>query len=404
MHHEPRTGQRLRRVLRGLGPAIGPAARLDLLRAGLGSAMALLACAAFLLPPRVDLAGGLFLIAPLGASAVLLFAVPNSPLAQPWSALVGNVASAFVALAVMAAVDQPALAAGLCVGLAILAMLLLRALHPPGGAVALTAALNPDMVDAMGLWFVLGPVLFGTLALVLAAVAWHRLSGRVYPFRQPAAPGVHGTADRAPHERLGPTPEELAALLAEYRQSANLGVADLSRLIAAAETIAAGHALGDLTCADVMSRDLVTVGPGARVARAASLFRRHGFHSVPVVEGEDIYLGTIFQLDLIRRARRDALRLRHPFSSAMTQLRRDASNLTVRAEDVMSTGLATLAPESPAAALLPLLSDGGQEAVPILSGPRIVGIATRTDLISVLARSAAVAALDGASAAPVQKP
>ncbi len=391
-------------MLHKLGPAIGPAQRWDLLRAAAGSALALLACALWAFPPKTDLLTGLFLIAPLGASAVLLFAVPNSPLAQPWSALVGNVGSALVALAVMAAVHQPVLAAGLAVGLAILAMLLLRALHPPGGAVALTAALNPDMVDALGLRYVVGPVFLGTLALVALAVLWHRMTGRVYPFRQLAAPGVHGTADRTPNERLGPTPDELAQLLTEYRQSANLGVADLSRLIAAAETIAAGHALGDLTCGDVMSRDLVTVGPGARVARVASLFRRHGFHSVPVVEGDDTYLGTIFQLDLIRRARRDALRMRHPFSSAMAQLRRDVSNQIVRAEEVMSTGLATLAPESPAAALLPLLSDGGQEAVPILSGPRIVGIVTKTDLISVLARSTAGVAAGWTSAAPAPVP
>jgi CBS domain-containing membrane protein len=86
--------------------------------------------------------GGLFLIAPLGATAFLVFAMPNSPLAQPWSAVVGNTVSAVAAIAVLKTGLPLAASAGLAVFLAILAMALLRALHPPGGAVALATVLS----------------------------------------------------------------------------------------------------------------------------------------------------------------------------------------------------------------------------------------------------------------------
>jgi len=45
-------------------------------------------------------ADSVWLGAPMGASAVLLFAVPSSPLAQPWPVLMGNVVSATVGVLV----------------------------------------------------------------------------------------------------------------------------------------------------------------------------------------------------------------------------------------------------------------------------------------------------------------
>ena len=83
-----------RSLLRGLGPAIAPGRPVEALRAALGAALGLGVSGFFMLAGRLDPVLGLYLIAPFGASSVLLFAVPNSPLAQPWSALVGNGAAA----------------------------------------------------------------------------------------------------------------------------------------------------------------------------------------------------------------------------------------------------------------------------------------------------------------------
>ncbi|HEX2020307.1 MAG TPA: HPP family protein [Aurantimonas sp.] len=354
-----------------------------------GAGLALLLAAAAIHGSGAPLAGGLYLIEPMGATAVIVFALPNSPLAQPWSAIVGNSISAFAAYVVYQVTRNPALVIGAAVGLSVGGMLLARALHPPGGAVALTAALNPVMIDALGFRFVIGPVFLGTTALVLLAILWHRVNGRVYPFRQPQDAGPHATDDKAPQRRLGLSPEELAGILAEYRQSANLGVEDLARLIAAAEQVAAGHALREMTCGAIMSRDLVTVRPDARAARVAELFRKHGFSSIPVVQEGDILLGVVFQLDLIRRARRDTLRNRKGLGAAVSSLRREQAQDLPRAADVMSTGLPSVTAGMQAASLLPLLSDGGNEAVPVMEGRRIVGIVTRTDLLSALARSTA---------------
>jgi len=157
-------------------------------------------------------------VAPFGASSVLLFAVPNSPLAQPWSAVVGNTVAAIVAVAVCLAVSDPMLRIALSVGLTIAATILCRALHPPAGAVAMTVAMSPDAVRELGFMFALTPVAVGTVLLILIAIAYGRLTGRHYPFRQFDDSNTHGTTDPEPMEWLGLTESELTNILQRYRQ------------------------------------------------------------------------------------------------------------------------------------------------------------------------------------------
>lgn len=123
----------------------------------------------------------LWFIAPMGASAVLLFGVPSSPLAQPWSIVGGNVVSALIGVTVGMWVPQLALACGLAAGLAIAAMYFLRCLHPPGGAVALTAILGGAGGHSAGYHFVLTPVLLNSAMLALLAIIFNNLVGRRYP-------------------------------------------------------------------------------------------------------------------------------------------------------------------------------------------------------------------------------
>jgi CBS domain-containing membrane protein len=72
----------------------------------------------------------------MGASAVLLFAVPSSPLAQPWSIIGGNLCAALHRCELRQAGPGagPGGGAGHCAGHR--RMFLLRCIHPPSGAVA----------------------------------------------------------------------------------------------------------------------------------------------------------------------------------------------------------------------------------------------------------------------------
>lgn len=170
------------------------------------------------------------IVAPLGASAVLVFAVPSSPLAQPWSVLGGNVISTLVGVAAYQLVPDTAVAAGLAVGGAILAMSLLRCLHPPGGAAALTAVIGTGNIHAAGYGFAFAPVGINSLALVLVALLFHRVSGHSYPHRAAPAPSLAGAQF---HEA------DITAALADMHESFDISREDLATLLTHAERHAA---------------------------------------------------------------------------------------------------------------------------------------------------------------------
>lgn len=376
----------VRRIGRALGPAVTATPTREALRAGAGALIGIGLVGLLALAPIDNLPFGLYLIAPFGATSVLIFAVPNSPLAQPWSAIVGNTLAAVVGVWACMAIGDPVLRVAVAVGGAIALMGFARALHPPGGAVAMTAALNPDLVRELGFVFALAPVALGTTLLVLVAIAYARATGRRYPFRHFEDANPQGTIDPPAPERLGLSEAELTEILQRYRQSLNLGVEDLARLIAAAELQAASHRTGPLTAGDIMSRDLVTVGPDTPLVEVADLFRIHGFTSLPVVEADDRFLGVIFQIHLIRRGRKEAERLRRSFAAAMARLLDPEREAPVRANEIMSKTTPRATSTTPIGALLPMLAAGDCDAVPVLDRDQIVGIVTRTDLIAALAR------------------
>ena len=176
-----------------------------------------------------------WIIAPIGASAVLLFAVPASPLAQPWSIIGGNMLSAIFGIVVAQAIGEPAFAAALAVSTAILVMSLARCLHPPGGAVALSAVLGwPSFSSHIGDFFV--PVLLNSLILVAIGMLFHRFSGHSYPHR---ARPVDGKA--AAEEPAGLLMDDIDGALADLGETFDISREDLALLLERAEIHAAAR-------------------------------------------------------------------------------------------------------------------------------------------------------------------
>ena len=126
-------------------------------------------------------ASGAALIVPsMGASAVLLFAVPHGQLSQPWALLGGHISSAFVGVTCYMLVPDLFLAAGLAVGLAIGLMHVLRCIHPPGGATALAAVIGGESIHALGYKYVLTPILLNTVIILLTAIVFNSF----FPWRR----------------------------------------------------------------------------------------------------------------------------------------------------------------------------------------------------------------------------
>jgi CBS domain-containing membrane protein len=171
------------------------------------------------------------IVAPMGASAVLIFAVPSSPLAQPWSVIGGNTVSALAGVAAYQLVPNAMAAAGLAVGGAILVMSLLRCLHPPGGAAALTAVIGGAGIHAAGYGFAFAPVAINSIALVALATFFHGGTGRSYPHRSAVAPADLAATRAA----AGFHVEDIDAALADMHESFDIAREDLDLLLSRAE-------------------------------------------------------------------------------------------------------------------------------------------------------------------------
>lgn len=120
-----------------------------------------------------QVSGQPWLMAPFGASCVLAFGLPDSPLAQPRSLIGGHLVSSLVGLLLLHTLGPSWWAAGLAVGLALALMQLSRTVHAPAGADPLVL-----MAGHAGIEVLLTPVLAGSLLIVLVALAVNNLRQR----------------------------------------------------------------------------------------------------------------------------------------------------------------------------------------------------------------------------------
>jgi CBS-domain-containing membrane protein len=141
----------------------------------LSTAGGLVALVAVLLISRslLSLDSAAALVGSMGASAVLLFAVPHGSLSQPWPVFGGHLVSALIGVACAKMLSEPVLAGSVAVGVAIGAMHYLRCIHPPGGATALSAVVGGDAVHQLGFQFVLTPVLLNVVTILLIALLFN---------------------------------------------------------------------------------------------------------------------------------------------------------------------------------------------------------------------------------------
>ena len=112
---------------------------------------------------------------------MLLFAVPASPLAQPYPILAGNALAALVGVTAAWLIPIPIVAALIAVSLATVAMAFFRCIHPPSGAVALMTVLGGPHVSAAGYSYIVVPILLNSVLVIAVVIGWNNLTGRSYP-------------------------------------------------------------------------------------------------------------------------------------------------------------------------------------------------------------------------------
>ncbi|KVN65077.1 MULTISPECIES: HPP family protein [Burkholderia] len=322
------------------------------------------------------------LVAPMGASAVLLFAVPASPLAQPWSIIGGNLVAATVGVACAQWIADPITAAAVAIACAIGGMFALRCVHPPSGAVALTAVVGGPAIHALGFGFVLQPIALQSAILLSAALVYHALTGHRYPHggvRAEAKPQAGGAAPT----RGGFTRGDLDAVLKRRGEWLDVDPDDLETLLRETEMQAYARTFGQLKCADLMTKNAIEVAPSTSITAALALLDRHRVKALPVVDGEGRLTGIVTRADLTRPLRRST-----PLWQRLSaRLPRSFGGQPASVASVMTRDVAAVPETMPITALVPLFTHSGHHHIPVVDASRrLVGIITQTDLVTGLYR------------------
>ncbi|MGN6388386.1 MAG: HPP family protein [Burkholderiaceae bacterium] len=374
------------RWLRPLFPEPIRVNRAERLRAVVGALIGILAtgiATPLLFPLSPDTP---WLVAPMGASAVLLFALPSSPLAKPWSLMGGNLVSALIGVTCALWIADKTTAAAVACALAIGAMLWLRCLHPPSGAIALTAVLGGPAITKMGYHFLLLPVAGNSLLLVASAMLFNTATRRHAHGASQSHQELHHTNDAAPVERLGFSHDDLDAVIKRYNEVLDISRDDLESLFHQAEMHAYRRRFGDILCADIMSRDVVTVEYGTSLEEAWTRLRSHRIKAMPVVDAARRVIGIVTQADFMRHAELD---LHTGFDAKLRQFIRRHTDLHSDKPEIvgqiMTRRVHLVRADTHIVNLVPLVSERGLHHVPVIDGERrLAGMITQSDLVAAL--------------------
>ena len=352
--------------------------------AGLVGIGLIMAVSAQFLAPR-DLP---WVVASMGASAVLLFAMPHGPLSQPWNFVGGHLISAFIGITVAKLVPDTVTAAALAVGTAISVMYITRCLHPPGGATALSAVVSGPAVHALGYRYMVTPVLVNVVVMFAWALFINNVLGnRRYPekLRKPAT----GPASESPGKvvaGLGVAPEDLDYAMRELGEYIDLSASDLRALIELTAAHAARRELGTLTCRDIMTRNPAAVEYDTPVEQAWQKMAELKVRALPVVDHRRHVIGILTIADFLRQVKAPtgeplAERLRR-FLIPSRELHTDKPEYTGH---LMTRKAVTVREDQHVMDLFPVYLSEGVHHLPVVDREgRLVGMVTPRDLLRAL--------------------
>lgn len=318
------------------------------------------------------------LVASMGASAVLLFILPNSPLSQPWSLLGGQLIPAIIGVLCTQFISDTVWAAAAAVSLSILAMLAFRCLHPPGAATALTPVLTATPLDYS---FVLFPVGINVLVMLgMAIVLNHWLLGNRYPLMPETS------KPNEPEQLIGISDNDLKQALKNMDTFMDVSLEDLSKLLTDAEKNSFKRFKGNITCADIMVRNIQSVEYGTEVEEAWKMMQKEKLKAMPVIDRSRRVIGIITWADFFKFIDLNAYQsFQDTFRAFIRRTPDISTNKPEAVGHIMTTSVTVMPETTHIAELIPLMSQQGIRQVPVVNHEnRLVGMVYQTHLIAAL--------------------
>lgn len=328
----------------------------------------------------------IFLLASMGASAVILFALPNSPLARPWSFIAGHLIPACIGLWCAHHISSIPLMAGATIGMVIFAMYMFECMHPPGGATALVPVIAAASGPIPGWEFLVFPVTLNVLIMGFSAFLLRQfwLDSSTL-----TGPGLPHTQDKPPLRRLSLQDDDLTHALNSLNSVLDVSEQQLVELYSIAQQHALQRELGQqhdqgFSCGDLMSRDVITLSPEQDIATAWQLLRAHKVSMLPVVDNKAMLVGVVSLVDFLKDQHdSDGMRsLRHLHRLVPNALKPRRLHRTVAT--IMSQQVVSVQANASITTLVPLFAEQGLHHVPVLEQQRLVGVLTQSDFIAAL--------------------
>ena len=358
-------------------------------RPAFGALLGMGLCTAFL---HAVTPGSHWMLAPLAATLVILYVQPHSPVAQPWPVIGSYLLSCMAGFVCTHWIALPQLCAAVAVAASIALMLRLHCVHPPGAAMALLIALDGARTGEATLQLSVQVGLNVGIAMLSTMLVSKFVLRRPYPYTAQAAPiSKHQTADATPMRRIGLVHADLASAIHTLDTFVDVQEDELVQIYNLAVDHAFGRHVG-LTCADIMSRDVISVHFDTALEEAWNQLRLHKIKSLPVVDTFGHLIGITTVADFLRQmddtsAAGIAVRLQG-------LLRRTPGLTSEKAEvvgQIMTSKVFSASPETPIASLVAQMADNGLPHIPVVDAQRkVVGMVTQSDMLAALYKRIAV--------------
>lgn len=330
------------------------------------------------------------IVASMGASAVILFFIPNSPLAQPWPFIGGQLCSAFIGMSCALYITETASSAAVAAGTSVLVMLILRCLHPPATATALAPVMAGDSITSLGYSFMLVPVGINVALMIILSVIINRwVLNRNYPSAIAALKKKNTNQSHSStleSHKIGINQQDIELALKNSKSLVDVSTAQLSQLLSHAEMNTFKRIRGDICCADIMIEEVTTVEYGTEVEDAWQLMQTKRLKVIPVVDAAKRVIGIISWHDFFKFINLNT------YDNLQDQLRhfiqRTAKVKTHKPEAVghiMTQSVVTLPDTTHIVELIPLMSLQGYRQIPIINAEhRLVGMVYQANLVAAL--------------------
>lgn len=325
-----------------------------------------------------------FLVASVGAATVLVFAVPHSPLSQPWPVIGGHLISATVGVSCQLIINDIVLASAMAVSLSIIFMYFLRCLHPPGGAAALGAVWAGPEVQTLGFEYVIFPVTINAILLVIIAMAINRIiPNRNYP----ASESKKTSLDEVSTEwALGPAKfkeSDIQAALQKMDSYVDVSHEDLVRIYALASINYSKRRMGDVRCRDIMQANPFTLRYDDELEIAWQTLRAEKLKAAPIVDAFNRPLGIVTITDFVNHASgHSGQSFQEKLKNFLKRSPGHTSDKTEVVGQIMSSSLIVAKPDQHIMDLVSVFTEQGFHHLPIIDeNGKIIGMVTRSDVM-----------------------